>query len=148
MIAASSHAIVSDDLRMEINKKYTIVGMYTGSIAIPIGGFVVPQLVVTFISTTDLEKPFSSLILEVTLPDTAPIRQEVAVASDATRLKPGPGTTLWVYRTPMFLRNVALKPGPFRAKIVTNIGEFPAYGLPLIVVAPGAFGAPAPKAKS
>jgi len=63
MTERAAHVIVSDDLRIETDGKFIIVGMYTGDIALPTAPFPVGQLVFTFLVSTEIDKPFSSLKL-------------------------------------------------------------------------------------
>jgi hypothetical protein len=142
MIDRTAHVIVSDDLRVEISGKYVVVGMYTGNIAIMSNPHWVNQLVVTFLISTPVDKPFASLKLEVTLPELPPATMDVALGPPENRPVAPTEARLWMHRIPMFLHNQLLRPGPSRARVIYEDGELLAHGIPLIVLAPQAFAVP------
>jgi hypothetical protein len=123
---------------MEVGGKFLIVGMYTGSIAIPEDLVVAPQLVFLFLMATGIEEQFKTLTVEVTLPETAPISQNIPLQPQDTdspffqetkRL----GAQRIIHRVPLFIPQPQLRPGKVLAKVIHEKGELLAIGSPFIV---------------
>jgi hypothetical protein len=137
MISRNAHVIASDDLRVEVGGKLTIVGMYTGNIGIATDPYITPQMVFTFFVYTDVDDPFLSLTFEVTPPgENTPLSMNVSLPPLERRPKMAPESKGTIYRIPMFASSLTLRPGRVKARVIHERGEIEALGIPIIVRAP------------
>lgn len=136
MIERTAHVILCDDLRVEITGKYMLVGMYTGSLAIPNDEVMAPQLVFLFLISTAVEDPFQSLVCEITLPGAEPFRFSAPTAYQANPEFIQQGARRIIHRIPVVMQQPVLRPGKTMGKVIHEKGEIEPIGLPFIVKAP------------
>lgn len=116
-------AIVADDVLFSLNGKLTIVGMYTGDIAITADPMVLPQLVFVFLVEGPGDDLPQSLIMEVTLPGEQPKQQPIPTPPTGTRM--AEGRTRWFIKMPLAISPAVLRPGKIIAKVIHESGEIP-----------------------
>ena len=113
--------LVCDDVLVSLNGKYFFNGVYTGDIVIPLSELQVSQLVVVFIFSTPIAKPFKTLKLQVQLPGEQNPRLLDASASLGALLQSG--RTLQQFRIPFHIASPILRPGAIEMKILHEEGE-------------------------
>jgi hypothetical protein len=124
--------LVADDLLVALNGKLHFSGIYPGDIAIPADPTIVSQLVFYFMVETDLKEPLQSLALEISLPQSEPIRLPGPAIQPPTVILPG--RTRQFYRWPQLVQSVFLRPGKIQAKLIHESGEI-IVGGPWVVMA-------------
>jgi hypothetical protein len=119
-----------DDLLVALTGKFTALGIYTGDIVIPTEPFTMPQLVAVFDIQTPIQKPFRSLMLQITLPGEKSPRQ----LDISSTLLPGqiPGRTTIRMRTPFLIQQAVLNSGAINASVVHD-GKMLAAGKQWVV---------------
>jgi hypothetical protein len=115
--------LVCDDLLVSMNGKFTALGVYSNDIVVPAEGASLFQLVFLFIIETASDDLFTSLKIEIVLPDQEPVRAEVPVASPAIPIPRE--RKAWLIRWPLLLSQPFVKPGRISAKIIHERGEIP-----------------------
>jgi hypothetical protein len=113
--------LVCDDVLVSLNGKYFFNGVYTGDIVIPSSELQVSQLVVVFMFSTPIAKPFKTLKLQVRLPGEQDPRLLDASASLGAPLPSG--RTLQQFRIPFHIASPILRPGVIEMKILHEEGE-------------------------
>jgi hypothetical protein len=113
--------IVSDDLMIALNGKFSILGMYTGDIVIQSDPTTSPQLVCLFLVEGPLETQPHSVAFEIMFPgSTTPRRMETPVSFPTAAM---PDRKQWTFKWPFLVSQVVLRPGKIRAKVIFNKGE-------------------------
>jgi hypothetical protein len=130
MISRHASVFVCDELLVSLSGKFNILGNFTGDISIPADPTPVAQLVFLFIIEADANDPFRSLAMQVTLPGSAPVTQQVPVIAQVPVL---PGRPRWTMRWPLLINQPILRPGRVEAKVIHENGELIA-GTPWIVM--------------
>jgi hypothetical protein len=120
MIERRATVLVADELLVSLNGKFNLLGMYAADILIPANPTTAAQLVFLFLIETDVEDPFRSLTLEVSLPGSTPNRLEVGPLPTVSVL---PGRRQWNIRWPFLIPLPVLRPGHIEAKVVHEKGE-------------------------
>jgi|SRR5208282_4581275 len=133
-IARQAFVTVCDDVRIEINGKLIMIGVYPNHIIVPAEPFVASQLVFNFYAESDINDPFTSVTLEVTLPKQPPQRMEVPLGVPAQPISPG--WTRWYVRYPLTLRPAVLHFGKIVARVIHDKGELEAGAPWVLSVAP------------
>jgi hypothetical protein len=126
--------LVCDDLRLEVNGKLFLIGLYSGNIITFQEGGIVPALHFLFSIDMPIDRPPGDVILEVTLPgeETQRAQLEVGMPADV-----GPGHTRLTFRHVISVANVPLRAGKIIAS--ANLGGVAhPFSTPWIVVAPAA----------
>jgi hypothetical protein len=146
MVARQATLLVADDARIALTGKFDISGIYTSDIMILTDPTVAPQLVFLFLVETDLSEPFKSLVIEIKLPGSDPIRLPPLVIPP---IGPAPsGRTRQLYRWPQLVQSALLRPGKIEAKIIHESGEIVIGGPWISLVTPSApIPAPTPAPK-
>jgi hypothetical protein len=103
--------------------KAILQGIYHTDLAIPTIPSVAQQLLFYFMMETTIDEPFQSLAVEVTLPETQPVRQPVYVLPPAAIIAANPDRTHLYYRHPLLIPNPSLRPGRIVAKVIHESGE-------------------------
>jgi hypothetical protein len=118
--------LVSDDFLVSLSGKFTILGIYTGDIGINNEVGITPQLVFLFVIECDLDDPFRSIILEISLPGERAARRfpYPILAQPQT----SPGRTRWTLRIPIPITNVTLNAGQIKAKVIHDKGTIEIIG--------------------
>jgi hypothetical protein len=114
--------IMCDDLRIEMNGKVFIIGMYPNNIVIPNEEVVCPQLQFFFAADFDKGDIPTTLAYEVELPGEKPQRAEVPVFIPAFE----EGHTRWLSRYALTLATPKLRTGKIDARVITEKGVFSA----------------------
>ena len=110
------------DIRLEHDGKLTLVGLFTGNIAIPVVPTIVPQLMFLIVIDGDLDERLKSLTIEIHLPQIKePTKAEIP-------LPPLPPTFLegqkrFRYQIPFAIAPAVLNPGRIVCKIIHDKGE-------------------------
>ncbi|MGO9486764.1 MAG: hypothetical protein ACLPX9_19690 [Rhodomicrobium sp.] len=119
--------LVSDDLLIALNGKWTIVGVYTGDIVVPSGGLVVPQMVFIFMVRVGVGELFERLEVEVLFPKEAePRRQVPPLMIDQTAIPKGRKQIS--LKWPFLISQPTLNPGRIQAKLIHDKGEIEVPG--------------------
>jgi hypothetical protein len=128
---ADRHAslLVADEIYFNLYGKALLHGIYHHDLGIAVDPSSAPQLVFFFIAETDLSDPFQSFAVEVTLPGSEPIRNEVPFVPAPVVVAANPGKTRIPYRHPLLVPAPVLRPGQIKAKLIHEKGE-------IIVTAP------------
>jgi len=110
------------DIRLEYDGKLTLVGLYTGNLAIPTVPTVAPQLAFLIVIDGDLSEPLQSLKIEFHLPQVKePTVYEVPL--DPQRPQHEKGQTRWRFQIPFGIAPAVLNPGRIVCKIIHDKGE-------------------------
>jgi hypothetical protein len=125
--------MVCDDVRMEVNGKLILIGVYTGDIAIPADGSISPHLMFLFVAEGQLTRQPAEVTFELMLPGDEPRRTSIKLPAFVVP----EGRTKWTVRQVLGLQNIVLHPGHATAKVICD-GEETAISAPWIVVAPPA----------
>jgi hypothetical protein len=122
---ADRHAslLVADEIYFNLYGKAILQGIYNHDLGIAVNPSTAPQLVFFFIAETDLSDPFQSFSIEVTLPGSDPLRNEVALLPNAIVAASNPGRTRLMYRHPLLVPAPVLRPGQIKAKLIHEKGE-------------------------
>jgi hypothetical protein len=141
-MARQASLLVADEIYYNLHGKAILHGIYHADLVLNGPSAVVPQLVFFFMAESDIEEPFRSIVVEVTLPDSEAIRQPVPVAWP-TQMPVQPGRTRFFLRWPLLVPAPTLRPGHIEAKVIHEGGEI-LVAAPWIVQNPAL--AEAPKA--
>jgi hypothetical protein len=113
--------LVADEVLYTMFGKVYLNGVFTGDITIFADPTVATQLIFMFFLETDIDEPFTSLALQVTLPGNSPVQVEVPVVPPPS---PRPhGRTRQFYRWPLVIQTPTLRPGRIEAKAIHDKGE-------------------------
>jgi hypothetical protein len=85
---------------------------------------------------SDITDPFQSLMLEVTLPGSDPVRQPVPIFPNIVAAS-NPGRSRFFYRQPLLIPGPTLRAGHIEAKVIHEKGEI-VVGSPWIILHPSA----------
>jgi hypothetical protein len=66
-IERTAYSIFCDDIRQEINQKYSLIGCYGGEMIFDALPAILPKLAVNVIVTSPLDRPFEKLIYRIIL---------------------------------------------------------------------------------
>jgi hypothetical protein len=138
MITRKAIMLVADEMYFNLNGKAILQGIYPGDLVMPTDPSTAPQLIFYFVIETDINDPFKSLIVEVTLPESQPVQQAVFVPQFRPIVFP-PEKTRITCRQPLLIQNPILRAGRIEARIIHENGELQVGG-PWIMLA-----SPAPK---
>lgn len=134
--------VVCDDIRVEVNGKLVLIGLYTSDIVIPTDIFTAFQMHFLFMAECVRSDPFKSLRFEVMLPGNDPVSVTASVppALDEKLL---PERERMYVRQDVYISPANLRPGRIMAKVIHERGEIDAHagwivtaGLAAAVVAP------------
>jgi hypothetical protein len=132
MSERSAVVLVCDELSVSLNGKFNIAGLYSTEILIPTNPTTVNQLVFLLLIETGVEEPFRSLSVEISLPGSAPVRQDLPPVPDIPH---APDRTRINFRWPFLISQVVLRPGHIGVKVIHENGEIDASGAPWIFMA-------------
>lgn len=132
MIPRQATLLVADEIYYNLLGKAILQGIYHSDLIIPKDPTTAPQLLFYFIMESDIADPFRSLAVEVTLPESKPVRNQVFVTIP---LPPTEGRTRLFSRHPLLIQAPVLRPGRIEAKIIHDTGEI-IVGAPWIAVNP------------
>jgi hypothetical protein len=118
-MARQAMVLVCDEFLVSMTGKFYIHGVYTTDIGIPSELYVAPQLVFVFLIETDLDDLFQSLAVEVTFPGEQPAKMAVPL----TPFVGAQGRTRWITRWPFVLRQITLRQGQIKTKVIHEKGE-------------------------
>lgn len=127
-MARQATLLVADEIYFNLHGKAIFQGIYHSDLAIPTNPSTAPQLIFYFMMEADVTDPFRSLTVEVTLPESAPVRNPVFVIPPVPSIA---GVTKLFYRHPLLIQGPVLKPGRIEAKVIHEGGEI-AVGAPWI----------------
>ena len=121
-MARVATALACQDIRLEYDGKFTLVGVFTRNIGIP-APIIVPQLAFLVDIEGDLEDPLTSLLVQVCLPGVEnPISTTIPIQEnpipDAME-----GQKRWRYLIPLPMNNVTLHPGRIVIRLIHDQGE-------------------------
>jgi len=136
----SAHAIFCDDIRQEVNGKYTLTGVYGETLLASGFPLVLPKLCLMLYTLTPLAWPLQRLQFQVFLGDKALAKAELPaaklaeIAQNAARVESGmnsPSPQLRI-ATPLTFNSLAV-PAPclLRVQLTTDSGELPVNALRL-----------------
>lgn len=122
-MARQAAVLPCQDIRLEYDGKFTIVGLFTSNIAIPVAPSLVPQIAFLLILDGDLPERLKSLAIELHFPGAAaPSKMDVPL--DTLRhTEPLEGQRRWRFQFPMVVGNAVLNPGRIVCKIIHDQGE-------------------------
>ncbi len=126
--------LVADEIYYNLHGKAILQGIYSGDLGIPTDPSPAPQLLFFFMMETDLTDPFKSLAVEVTLPGSPPVRNQVFVTFPVP-LAAHEGRSRLFYRHPLLIQRPMLRPGRIEAKVIHESGEI-IVGAPWIALPP------------
>jgi hypothetical protein len=115
--------LVADEIYFNLYGKAILQGIYHNDLGIAADPSPTPQLVFFFIAETDASDPFQSFAVEVTLPGSTPIRNQVALVPPTIVAAANPGRTRLTYRQPLLVPMPLLRPGEIKAKLIHEKGE-------------------------
>jgi hypothetical protein len=124
--------LVADEIYFNLYGKVILQGIYQTDLGIVVDPSQIPQLVFFFLIETDTTDPFHSLAVEVTLPGSDPIRNDVPMLPPevtTAAMAAHPGRDRLIYRHPMLVPAPRLRPGKILTKVFHETGE-------MIVTAP------------
>jgi hypothetical protein len=130
-MARQASLLVADDIFYNLHGKAVLQGIYHADLILNTQSAIVPQLIFFFIAESDLNDPFRSAFVEVTLPGNEPIRQQVPVAWPMQIPAPSERTKVFV-KWPLLVGWPTLRPGRIEAKFIHEGGEI-IVGAPWIV---------------
>lgn len=129
--------LVADEIYYNLYGKAILQGVYHGDLTIPADSSTSPQLIFYFMAETDLADPFRSLVVEVTLPGSQPVRNVVGLIPPEVLQNVSRERTRAYYRHPLLVQSPVLRPGKIEAKLIHESGEI-IVGAPWIVLNPPA----------
>ena len=132
MTGRQASVLVSDDILISLQGKFTVIGVYTADISIPEDGTTAPQLAFLFVVECGVDDRIESLTLEVKLPGNAPEQQVIPIVKSSVL----PGRTKLLYKLPFLIIQPVLHPGRIEAKIIHEKGEIPVAGPWISLVQP------------
>lgn len=119
----TASVLVADEMYFNLIGKAILQGIYHTDLAIPTVPSVAQQLLFYFMVETTVDEPFQTLEVEVSLPESPPIRQPIHVFPAAALIAANPERTHLYYRHPMLIPNPSLRPGKIVAKVIHESGE-------------------------
>jgi hypothetical protein len=131
-MARQASLLVADEIFYNLHGKAVLQGIYNADLVLNAQSAVVPQLIFFFMAESDLNDPFRSVVVEVTLPGNEPIRQQVPIALPLQTSAP-PGRTKIFVKWPLLIGGPTLRPGHIEAKFIHEGGEI-IVGAPWIVL--------------
>jgi hypothetical protein len=135
MLTRQASLLVADEIYYNLYGKAILQGIYGGDLTIGSDPSFSPQLIFYFMMETDMSEPFQTLAIEVTLPNSQPIRNVVGIMPPELARLAGPGRTRFFYRHPLLVQAPILKPGKIEAKVIHEKGEI-VVGAPWIALNP------------
>ncbi|HUZ30938.1 MAG TPA: hypothetical protein VMV19_02340 [Xanthobacteraceae bacterium] len=122
VIGRQAMVLPCQDIRLEHDGKLTLVGLFTGNIAIPTVPTIIAHLMFLIIIDGDLAEPLKTLRIEIRLPQAAePAVADVPMPFQAPTLLEG--QKRWRYQIPFAIAPAVLTPGRIVCKIVHDKGE-------------------------
>jgi hypothetical protein len=118
MTSRKASVLVADEVLFSLTGKANLLGIYTTDIGV-VAPSAANQLVFFFTIETGIDEPFRSLLLEVKLPESEPVRLPVTL----TATIPTAGKTTTIYRWPLLVQAPTLRPGPIEVKVIHERGE-------------------------
>jgi hypothetical protein len=126
MAERQASLLVADEIYFNLYGKATLQGIYQTDLGIAVDPSQISQLVFFFWIETDVSDPFHSLAVEVVLPGSDAIRNQVVIFPPdftAAAAAATPGRTRLVYRHPLLVPGPTLRPGKIAAKVIHEKGE-------------------------
>jgi hypothetical protein len=126
MAERQAFLMVADEIYFNLYGKATLQGIYQTDLGIAVDPSIIAQLIFFFVMEADVIDAFHSLAVEVTLPGSDPIRNEVAIFPPditAAAMAATPERTRVTYRHPMLIPTPKLRPGKILAKVIHEKGE-------------------------
>jgi hypothetical protein len=133
MTARQASLLVADEIYYNLHGKAILHGIYVGDLVISTNPSSAPQLIFFFMAETDITDPFRTLMAEITLPESSPIRYPIPVLLPTT-FPPSDRTRLFA-RWPILMPTPILRPGKINVKMNHESGEI-AVMAPWIVYTP------------
>jgi hypothetical protein len=125
MAERQATVLVADEMYFNLWGKAILHGIYQTDLGITTDPSQIPQLVFFFVIETDVSDPFHSLAVEVTLPGSEAIRNEVQIFSPevmAAAAVANPGRTRLTYRHPFLIPGPKLRPGKIEVRVIHEKG--------------------------
>jgi hypothetical protein len=115
--------IPCQDIRIEIDGKLTLVGVFTQAIGITTVPQVIPQIGFFVLVEGDIAEPLKSLVIEIHFPGLSePFRNELPKQA-LENPKFREGQTRWRAQLPMMVAPAILNPGRIVCKVIHEQGE-------------------------
>ena len=124
--------LVADELLVSVTGKFIVQSVFTSDIVLATDPMLVAQLIFFFLIECDIQNPFQTLAVQVTLPGESPVTSAVPIVRPAPDSIP-PGRTRWINRWPIVYSLPTLRPGRIEAKVIHESGEI-AVTAPWIVM--------------
>jgi hypothetical protein len=123
MPARQASLLVADEIFYNLQGKAILQGIYHADLSISADPSTGTQLLFFIMAETDASDPFESFAVEITLPGSAPFRQEVPVVPPPIIIAASPGRTRFYIRHPVLMLAPILRPGRIEAKVIHEKGE-------------------------
>src|SRR5580698_6532518 len=107
-MARQAMLLVADEIYYNLQGKITLQGIYHSELNIPADPVSASQLIFLFTVETDISDPFRSLAVEITLPGSGPVRNQVLVVYPVPPSLIRQGSTKFFYRHPLLISSPIL----------------------------------------